>query len=95
MVNAIVLINVRRDCVDETAETLSRLNGVAEIYSVAGEYDLVAIIRTNTNEQLAKLVTKHMLKVEGIVRTNTLVAFRAYSRYDLERLFSIGFEETP
>ena len=94
MLNAIVLINVRRDLVDETADELSKLDGVAEIYSVAGEYDLVAILRTNTNEQLSKLVTKHMLKVEGIVRTNTLVAFRAYSKYDLERLFSIGFEET-
>jgi len=94
MVNAIVLVNVRRDAVDEVAETLTQIQGVAEVYSVAGDYDLVAIIRVNTNEQLAKLVTKHLLKVEGIIKTNTLVAFRAYSKYDLERLFSIGFEET-
>lgn len=93
MVTAIVLINARRDMVNETAEALTRLDGVAEVYSVAGPYDLVAIIRARDNEEMADLVTGHMLRLEGIEKTTTLVAFRAYSRYDLERMFSIGLEE--
>jgi len=93
MVTAIVLVNSRRNAVNETAETLTGLDGVAEVYSVAGGWDLVAIIRTASNEQLADIVTNHMLKLEGITKTTTLIAFRAYSRYDLERMFSIGLEQ--
>ena len=93
MVTAVVLINVKRDAINETAEALLELPGVAEVYSVAGDWDLVAMLRVRTNEQLADLVTKQLLKLQGIVRTNTLIAFRAYSHYDLERMFSIGFEE--
>jgi len=93
MVTAIVLVHVRRDVVNETAEALNQLNGVAEVYSVGGECDLVAIIRVAANDQLADVVTKHMLKLEGITRTTTLIAFRAYSNYDLERMFGIGLEE--
>ena len=69
------------------------LEGVAEAYSVAGEWDLVIIIRVKNNEQLAGLVTEHMLKLEGITKTTTLIGFRAYSHYDLERMFSVGLEE--
>jgi len=94
MVTAFVLVNARRDRIPETAEALNNLDGIAEVYSVAGEYDLVAVIRVKTNEQLADLVTDHMLKLESIERTQTLIAFRAYSRYDLERMFSIGMEES-
>ncbi|MFP4055818.1 MAG: Lrp/AsnC family transcriptional regulator [Candidatus Brocadiia bacterium] len=93
MVTAIVLINARRDAVNETAQALVGLDGVAEVYSVAGDWDLAAILRTKTNEQLADLVTNHMLKLEGILKTTTLIAFRTYSRFDLERMFSIGMEE--
>jgi DNA-binding Lrp family transcriptional regulator len=93
MVTAFVLINARRDMVPETADALTALDGVAEVYSVAGRYDLVAVIRVPSNQELADLVTGHMLKLEGIERTETLIAFRAYSRYDLERMFSIGLEE--
>jgi len=94
MVTAFVLVNARRDRIPETAQALNKLDGVAEVYSVAGEYDLVAVIRVKVNEQLAELVTDHMLKLDGIERTHTLIAFRAYSRYDLERMFSIGMEES-
>jgi len=90
MVTAIVLVNARRNAVNETAEALTELDGVAEVYSVAGEWDLVAVIRTAANEDLAEIVTNHMLKLEGIAKTTTLIAFRAYSKYDLERMFSIG-----
>jgi DNA-binding Lrp family transcriptional regulator len=93
MVTAFVLINAIRDKIGETAEALSALQGVAEVYSVAGEYDLVAVIRVKTNDQLADLVTRKMLKLDGIQRTRTLIAFRAYSKFDLERMFSIGMNE--
>lgn len=93
MVTAIVLINARRDRINETAEKLVELEGVSEVYSVAGPYDLVAIIRVRENERLANLVTGEMLKLDGIERTTTLIAFKAYSRHDLERMFSIGLEE--
>ena len=93
MVTAFVLINARREMVPETAETLTNMEGVSEVYSVAGEYDLVAVIRVKTNEELAELVTERMLKLEGIARTETLIAFRAYSTYDLEHMFSIGLEQ--
>lgn len=93
MVTAIVLISASRDKINETAEKLVELDGVSEVYSVAGPYDLAAIIRVRENQQLADLVTGEMLKLDGIENTTTLIAFKAYSRHDLERLFSIGLEE--
>jgi len=92
MVTAIVLANVKRDAVNETAQDLLKLKGVAEVYSIAGDWDLAIIIRVKDNDQLADVVTNHMLKLEGITKTTTLLAFRAYSNYDLDRMFSIGLE---
>jgi DNA-binding Lrp family transcriptional regulator len=92
MVTAFVLINVDRGRVGEVAEALAAIPGIAEVHSVAGRYDLVAIVRVLENDQLAELVTNHMLHLEGIARSETLIAFRAYSRHDLESLFSIGLE---
>jgi DNA-binding Lrp family transcriptional regulator len=92
MVTAFVLIQARRDMIPETAQALNELDGVAEVYSVAGKYDLIAVIRAKTNDQLAELVTAHMLKLKGIERSETLIAFKSYSRYDLERMFAIGME---
>ncbi|MFO7956880.1 MAG: Lrp/AsnC ligand binding domain-containing protein [Candidatus Brocadiia bacterium] len=93
MVTAIVLINARRDMISETAQALTELEAVSEVYSVAGPYDLVAIIRARDNEQMAEIITGNMLRMVGIEQTMTLVAFRAYSRHDLERMFAIGMEE--
>lgn len=90
MVNAIVLLNVEREKVNEVAEKLADIKGVSEVYSVAGRYDLVALIRVKSNEDLAEVVTNHMRKLKGILKTETMLAFRAYSRHDLERIFSIG-----
>ena len=90
MVSAIVLINTERNNVNDVAEALGNMKGITEVYSVAGEYDLVAIIRVPDNEAMADVVTNRMLKVPGITRTETLIAFRAYSKHDLERMFSIG-----
>lgn len=93
MVSAVVLLVVEKPKVNEVAEKLVELPGITEVYSVAGQYDLVAIARVRDNEAIADAVTNQMLKIDGIVRSETLIAFRAYSRYDLERIFSIGAEE--
>jgi len=90
MVVAVVLLNVKRDQINEVAEKLAEMNGISEVYSVSGQYDLVAVLRVKTNEELADLVTTRMLKMNGITQTETLIAFRAYSRHDLEAAFSLG-----
>ena len=93
MVTALVLIKVQRDKVNDVADQLAAMKGVSEVYSVAGRYDLVAIIRVKNNDELSELVTNHMLKVGGILKSETLIAFRVYSRHDLESMFSIGLGE--
>jgi len=90
VVTAIVLINVERSKVDDVAQKLLELDGVTEVYSVAGRFDLVAMLRVRTNEEVADLVTRRILAIDGITRTETLMAFKVFSNYDLERLFSIG-----
>jgi DNA-binding Lrp family transcriptional regulator len=64
--------------------------GISEVYSVSGNYDLIAIARVASNDDLAELITNNLLKIEAIVRTETLLAFKAFSRHDLERMFSLG-----
>jgi len=93
MVTAIVLLTVQRDKINSTAEQIADMEGISEVYSVGGRFDMVAIVRTNTNEKLAELVTNQLLKIDAIKTSETLIAFKAFSRHDLERMFSIGFEE--
>ncbi len=93
MVSAVILLVVEKNKINEVAGLLVELPGITEVYSVAGQYDLVAIARVANNEQIAEAVTHQMLKIEGIIRSETLMAFRAFSRYNLERMFSIGMEE--
>lgn len=90
MVTAIVLMNVARSKINEVAEQLADMPGVSEVYSISGTYDLFAMVRVPTNEDLADLVTNHMLVLESIVKSETMLAFQAYSRHDLEAMFSIG-----
>ncbi len=90
MVTAMVLLTVARDKVNAVAETLAEMEGITEVYSVAGRYDLAVIIRVRDNDQMAELVTNHMLKVQGIITSETLMAFRVHSRHDLDSMFSIG-----
>lgn len=94
MVTAIVLLNVERNGVENVAQQLLSFEGVTEVFSVAGQYDLVAILRTHTNEDIADLMTKNIRNVSHILRTETLMAFKAYSRDDLGAMFSIGNEES-
>lgn len=93
MVSAIVLLTVARDRITPVAEQLADLQGISEVHSVAGKYDLVAIIRVADNEQLAKLVTEKIRALEGIEKSETLIAFRVYSKHDLENIFSLGMEQ--
>jgi DNA-binding Lrp family transcriptional regulator len=90
MAVAIVLINVVAQETNRVAEDLSSISGVSEVYSVAGNYDLVAVVRVKDNDALAELVTDQMRRVSGITRTETLIAFRAYSRHDLNSLFDMN-----
>ncbi len=89
MATAIVLINVVAQETNRIAQELSSLSGVSEVYSVAGHYDLVVIVRVNNDDALAELVTDQMRRVNGITRTETLIAFRAYSQHDLNSLFEM------
>ncbi len=92
MVSAIVLMKIERNRINEVAEKLIDIQGVSEVFSVAGRYDLVAMVRVTSNPALADVVTKKMLMVEGILDTETLISFKVYSRHDLERMFSVGLE---
>ena len=92
MVTAIVLIKSQRDMIPDLADRIAAMNGVAEVYSVAGRYDLVAIVRVRDNEDLADVVSDAMRHQEGILETETLIAFRAYSRKELEAGFSLGMD---
>jgi DNA-binding Lrp family transcriptional regulator len=93
MVTAMVLINTDRYKVNEVAEKLADVKGISEVYSVAGAYDLIAVIRVSTNEELSEVVTARIVKIEGIAKTETLIAFRAFSKHDLEGMFSVGFQK--
>ena len=90
MTHAIVLIQADRSALQTLGGELADIDGVAEAYSVTGDWDFVAIIRVREHEQLARLVTSEISQLRGVTRTQTMVAFEAYSRHDLEALFSIG-----
>ena len=92
MVSAIVLMNVERNKINEVADALVDIDGVSEVYSVAGQVDLVCIIRVPNNEALAGVVTEKMLQVDGILDSETLITFRVFSKHDLESMFSVGME---
>jgi len=90
MVTAVVLINAKRGEVQNTASTLAEMEGISEVYSVGGRFDLVAIIRVPNNEAMADLVTNKMARMSSIAHTETLLAFQSFSKHDLEAMFSIG-----
>ena len=92
MVSALVLLNVTRNKINDVAGKLAEMNGITEVYSVAGRYDLAAVVRVKDNEGLADIVTRHLLGVEGITQSETLIAFRVYSKHDLDSMFAIGME---
>lgn len=93
-VHAVVLVQCDIDEIGEAAQAIADVDGVSEVYSVAGEFDLVAIVRVAGHDDLAKVIPGGIAKVEGVVRTESLIAFQVYSRHDLERMFSLGFDES-
>ena len=93
MVTAIVLITTQVGRTPEVAQALVETEGVAEAYSVAGEYDIVAIVKVREYEEMAELVPRRLAAIEGIADTLTLMAFRRYSHRLMERMWEIGFAE--
>lgn len=92
MITTIVLIKAEPKLIPQTAMRLAGVDGVREVYSVSGEWDLVAIVRVPEYDQIARVVTEVFPTIPGLVRTQTLTAFRAYSRQDLEQAWDIGVE---
>ncbi len=90
MITAIVLIEADRDVMTTLGGELADIAGVAEAYSVTGEWDFVALVRVPRHELLAEVVSGRIASLSGITRTQTLVAFEAFSRHDLEALFDLG-----
>jgi DNA-binding Lrp family transcriptional regulator len=92
-VHAVVLIQCDIDEIAEAAQAIADLDGVSEVYSVAGEFDLVAVVRVKEHDDLARVIPGGIAKIDGVERTETLIAFQVFSKHDLERLFSLGFDE--
>ena len=90
MTHGIVLISAERDALNVLGGRLAELDGVAEAWSVTGEWDFVAVIRVDEQEQLADVITNKLARLPGIVKTYTMVAFEVFSQHDLEAMFSIG-----
>jgi DNA-binding Lrp family transcriptional regulator len=90
MVNAFVLIDAEPARISDLAGELADVDGVAEVYSVAGEADLVCVVRVRHHDELADVVTRRVSALDGIINTRTLIAFQAYSRHDLEAMWDLG-----
>jgi DNA-binding Lrp family transcriptional regulator len=92
VITAIVMISVESDKIPEVATQIADVDGVSEVYSVSGDVDLIALVRVREFDQIAEVIAGRLSKVPGVVHTDTHIAFRAYSRHDLEATFSIGLE---
>jgi len=90
MITTIVMVKVAANRIPEVAQAIADVEGVSEVYSVAGDVDLIAIVRVREFDQIADVIAGRLSRIEGVLSTDTHVAFRAYSRHDLESAFSIG-----
>jgi DNA-binding Lrp family transcriptional regulator len=90
MMTCIMLVNTERQQIGAVAEQLAALKGVSEVYSVSGQYDLVAVIQVSSSEALSALVTHEFAAIDGIVRTETMLSLRTYRKQDLDAMFDIG-----
>jgi len=88
LITAVVLITAERSALPKLGEDLAALPGISEVYSVTGEFDFIAMVRAKTHDELAEIVTGRIAQTRGVAKTHTHVAFRAYSRHDLETLFA-------
>lgn len=95
MITAIVLVRADVTRIPETAEAIAQLPQVTEVYSVTGEFDLVAMVRVRAHEELADVIPGRLNKVDGVTHTETHIAFRTYSRHDLEAAFALGYSDAP
>ncbi|MCL2464786.1 MAG: Lrp/AsnC ligand binding domain-containing protein [Micrococcales bacterium] len=93
MITAIVLVDSDAARIPEVAQQISEVPGVREVYSVTGDVDLIAVVRVRAHEDLADVIADHLSKIEGVVRTQTYIAFKTYSKHDLEAAFAIGLED--
>jgi len=93
MITAIVLVHVEADRIPEVAEAIADIDGVSEVYSVTGGADLIAMVRVREHEALADVIADRLSKVSGVRATETHIAFRTYSKHDLEQAFDIGLED--
>ena len=93
MITAIVLLKADVHSIPETGQAIAELPAVSEVYSVAGPWDLVAIVRVHSQEELGTTITREIDKVPGIAASETLLGLQVFSRHDLERIFSVGYEE--
>ena len=94
MITAIVLIDCESVSIPEVAEALANLDGVSEVYSTAGQVDLIAIVRVRQFDDIADVIAGGISKTPGVINTDTHIAFRAYSRHDLEEAFAIGYADS-
>ncbi|GAA3690094.1 Lrp/AsnC ligand binding domain-containing protein [Arthrobacter ginkgonis] len=92
VITAFVMIQTKADSIPECAQQISEIDGISEVYSVAGDWDLIAVVRVRQHEQLAEVIANRLSKVEGVLETSTHIAFRAYSQHDLDAAFSLGLE---
>jgi DNA-binding Lrp family transcriptional regulator len=92
VVTAFVLIQTDASRIPESAQEISEIEGISEVYSVTGEWDLIAVARVTKHEDLADVIADRLSKVEGVQATTTHIAFRAYSQHDLDAAFSLGFD---
>ncbi len=90
MLTAFIMIKTDRRKIHDAAQDILKIDGIMEVYSVAGEYDLVAVARVRENDNLSKLVTEDLIGVDGLADTTTMIAFRQYSEHDLESMFGLG-----
>lgn len=93
MITAIVLVETSTDRVPEAAAEIAEIDGVREVYSVTGDVDLIAVVRVPAHEDLAEVIADRLGKVAGVQQTRTYLAFRTYSRPDLEAAFDLGLDD--
>ena len=93
MLTAFVLVKSKREGLNHLGAELADVDGIAEVYTVTGEWDFIAIARVREHDQLAKVVTQHLTKLRDIEKTQTMVAFQQFSAHDLEAMFGLGLED--
>ena len=94
LLTAFILVKSTREGLTRLGPELADVEGVAEVYTVTGEWDFVAIVRVREHDDLANVVTRHLTRLDGIERTQTMVAFQQFSAHDLEAMFGLGLEDT-